>query len=84
MLVRTLANVVFSPLPPPGDFRLKSPDFQVGQSGAGKSTIVRLLFRFYDVTDGEILIDGQNIAHVTQSSLRKAIGVVPQVRFTFS
>ncbi|VDP87554.1 unnamed protein product [Echinostoma caproni] len=51
----------------------------VGQSGAGKSTVVRLLFRFYDVTDGEILIDGQNIAHVTQSSLRRAIGVVPQV-----
>ncbi|TPP64504.1 ATP-binding cassette sub-family B member 6 mitochondrial [Fasciola gigantica] len=56
----------------------------VGQSGAGKSTIVRILFRFYDVTAGEILIDGQNIAHVTQSSLRRAIGVVPQDTVLFN
>lgn len=52
----------------------------VGQTGSGKSTIMRLLFRFYEPTSGEILIDGQNILHVTQKSLRQAIGVVPQVR----
>ncbi len=50
----------------------------VGSSGAGKSTIVKLLFRFYDVTAGKILIDGQNIAKVTQESLRNAISLVPQ------
>ena len=50
----------------------------VGPTGAGKSTISRLLFRFYDVDDGVLLIDGQNIAKVTQRSLRSAIGVVPQ------
>lgn len=50
----------------------------VGESGAGKSSILRLLYRFYDPTSGQILIDGQNIRSVTQSSLRKAIGVVPQ------
>ena len=50
----------------------------VGQSGAGKSTLARLLFRFYDVQSGKILIDGQNIQEVTQASLRKAIGIVPQ------
>ena len=50
----------------------------VGASGAGKSTIGRLLFRFYDVTGGRILIDGQDIREVTLDSLRGAIGVVPQ------
>ncbi|XXQ34853.1 ABC transporter domain-containing protein [Plasmodiophora brassicae] len=50
----------------------------VGASGAGKSTIGRLLYRFFDVTDGQILIDGQNIAHVSQQSLRRSIGIVPQ------
>ncbi|XP_044763705.1 ATP-binding cassette sub-family B member 6-like [Coccinella septempunctata] len=50
----------------------------VGPSGSGKSTIVRLIFRFYDVISGSILIDGQNIKSVTQESLRRAIGVVPQ------
>lgn len=50
----------------------------VGTTGSGKSTIARLLFRFYDVTQGRILIDGQDIRQVTQSSLRKAIGIVPQ------
>jgi len=50
----------------------------VGQSGSGKSTIPRLLFRFYDVTAGRILIDGQDIREVTQASLREAIGIVPQ------
>lgn len=50
----------------------------VGPSGAGKSTIVKLLLRLHDVTDGAIEIDGQNIAHVTQDSLRDAIAFVPQ------
>lgn len=50
----------------------------VGESGGGKTSILRLLFRFYDVTKGRILIDGQDIRDVTQKSLRKNIGVVPQ------
>ncbi len=50
----------------------------VGRSGAGKSTIVNLLLRFYDVESGRILIDGQDIAHVTQNSLREQIGMVTQ------
>jgi ATP-binding cassette, subfamily B, bacterial len=50
----------------------------VGQSGGGKSTLFALLQRFYDVHAGRILIDGQDIARVTQESLREAIGVVPQ------
>jgi ABC-type transport system involved in Fe-S cluster assembly fused permease/ATPase subunit len=56
----------------------------VGPSGAGKSTISRLLFRFYDVTGGQILIDGQDIRDVTQSSLRAAIGMVPQDTVLFN
>lgn len=50
----------------------------VGASGTGKSTLARLLFRFFDVTGGRILIDGQDIRQVTQASLRAAIGIVPQ------
>jgi ATP-binding cassette subfamily B protein len=50
----------------------------VGHSGGGKSTLFALLQRFYDVQSGQILIDGQDIARVTQASLREAIGVVPQ------
>jgi ATP-binding cassette subfamily B protein len=50
----------------------------VGQSGGGKSSLFVLLQRFYDVDQGHIAIDGQNIAHVTQQSLRQAISVVPQ------
>ncbi len=50
----------------------------VGRSGAGKSTLVNLLLRFYDVNAGQILIDGQNIAEVTQESLRAQIGMVTQ------
>jgi ATP-binding cassette subfamily B protein len=50
----------------------------VGPSGAGKSTISRILLRFYDVAGGRVTIDGQDIRDVTQSSLRGAIGVVPQ------
>ena len=56
----------------------------VGHSGAGKSTLARLLFRFYDVTAGSIAIDGQDIRHVTQDSLRAAIGVVPQDTVLFN
>ncbi len=56
----------------------------VGPSGAGKSTIARLLFRFYDVDQGAIRIDGQDIRDVTQSSLRRAIGVVPQDTVLFN
>jgi ATP-binding cassette subfamily B protein len=50
----------------------------VGASGAGKSTLARLLLRLYDVTGGQILIDGQDIRDVTQHSLRAAVGIVPQ------
>ncbi len=50
----------------------------VGRSGAGKSTIVNLLLRFYDIQTGQVLIDGQNIAQVTQNSLRANIGMVTQ------
>jgi ATP-binding cassette, subfamily B, heavy metal transporter len=56
----------------------------VGPSGAGKSTISRLLFRFYDVTGGRILVDGQDIRDVTQTSLRSAIGMVPQDTVLFN
>jgi len=56
----------------------------VGGSGSGKSTIMKLLFRFYDVTSGKILIDGQDIAGVTQQSLRGAISVVPQDTVLFN
>jgi ATP-binding cassette, subfamily B, heavy metal transporter len=56
----------------------------VGPSGAGKSTISRLLYRFYDLSGGRISIDGQDIAHVTQSSLREAIGMVPQDTVLFN
>ena len=50
----------------------------VGRSGAGKSTVVNLLLRFYDIREGRILIDGQDIAHVTQDSLRTFVGMVTQ------
>jgi ATP-binding cassette subfamily B multidrug efflux pump len=50
----------------------------VGRSGAGKSTLVNLLLRFYDLESGRILIDGQDISHVTQNSLRAQIGMVTQ------
>jgi ATP-binding cassette subfamily B protein len=56
----------------------------VGPSGAGKSTIARLLFRFYDPWSGRILIDGQDIATVTQTSLRAALGIVPQDSVLFN
>src|SRR5258707_9934981 len=56
----------------------------VGPSGAGKSTVSRLIFRFYEVSGGRILIDGQDIRDVTQSSLRDAIGMVPQDTVLFN
>ena len=56
----------------------------VGSSGSGKSTIGRLLFRFYDVTRGAMLIDGQDLRDVTQTSLHDAIGVVPQDTVLFN
>lgn len=56
----------------------------VGSSGAGKSTIARLLYRFYDIGSGTIEIDGQNIQQVTQESLRKAIAIVPQDTVLFN
>jgi len=56
----------------------------VGSSGAGKSTVSRILFRFYDVAGGSVRIDGQDIRYVTQKSLRAAIGVVPQDTVLFN
>ena len=56
----------------------------VGPSGAGKSTIARLLFRFYDIQGGRISVDGQDIAAVTQQSLRASIGIVPQDMVLFN
>ena len=56
----------------------------VGPTGAGKSTISRLLYRFYDIDGGRIEIDGQDIRDVTQSSLRRAIGIVPQDTVLFN
>jgi ATP-binding cassette subfamily B protein len=56
----------------------------VGASGAGKSTIARLLYRFYDLNSGSISIDGQDIQHVTQGSLRRAIAIVPQDTVLFN
>jgi ATP-binding cassette subfamily B protein len=72
-----LHGVSFS-VPPGGKLAI------VGATGAGKSTISRLLFRFYDVTGGRVLIDGQDIREVTQASLRAAIGVVPQDTVLFN
>jgi ABC-type transport system involved in Fe-S cluster assembly fused permease/ATPase subunit len=56
----------------------------VGESGAGKSTLVKLLFRFYDPTQGCIKIDGQDISQLTQDSVRKHIGIVPQDTVLFN
>lgn len=72
---------------------LKSVDFTipagntvavVGFSGGGKSTLVRLLFRFYDLNKGRVLIDDQDVSRVTQDSLRKSIGIVPQDTVLFN
>lgn len=56
----------------------------VGASGAGKSTISRLLYRFYDATQGSVSIDGQDVRDVTQASLRSAVGIVPQDTVLFN
>jgi len=56
----------------------------VGATGAGKSTIARLIFRFYDVSEGRILVDGQDVRDIEQDSLRAAIGVVPQDTVLFN
>lgn len=56
----------------------------IGSTGSGKSTVVNLIPRFYDVTKGEILIDGVNIKDVTQKELRSVIGFVPQKGVLFS
>ena len=56
----------------------------VGPSGSGKSTLSRLLYRFYDTQEGSIFIDGQDITHVTQASLRNTIGIVPQDTVLFN
>ncbi len=56
----------------------------VGPSGAGKSTLARLMYRFYNVDSGRITIDGQDIAHVEQATLRAAIGIVPQDTVLFN
>lgn len=77
----------------PGRVILKNLSFEVpagstlaivGPSGAGKSTIGRLLFRFYDPTQGRVLVAGQDIAAVTQTSVRAAIGIVPQDSVLFN
>ncbi|MDX9732362.1 MAG: ATP-binding cassette domain-containing protein, partial [Bdellovibrionales bacterium] len=56
----------------------------VGPSGSGKSTVSRLIFRFYDPVEGAVLIDGQDLRHVQQASVRKAIGIVPQDTVLFN
>ena len=56
----------------------------VGTSGSGKSTIGRLMFRFYDINEGEVLVDGNNIKDVTQSSLHSQIGIIPQDTVLFN
>jgi ATP-binding cassette subfamily B protein len=56
----------------------------VGPTGAGKSTIGRLLFRFYDVTEGRVMVDGEDVRDLAQASLRAAIGVVPQDTVLFN
>jgi ATP-binding cassette subfamily B protein len=72
-----LKGISFS-VPPGGRIAI------VGPTGAGKSTIARLLFRFYDVSAGRILVDGHDIRDLTQDSLRSMIGVVPQDTVLFS
>jgi ABC-type transport system involved in Fe-S cluster assembly fused permease/ATPase subunit len=56
----------------------------VGPTGSGKTTLSRLLFRFYDPSEGAVTIDGQNLRDVTQDSLRRAVGVVPQDTVLFN
>lgn len=56
----------------------------VGPSGGGKTTLCQLIPRFYDVSEGQVLLDGQNVAHITQASLRRQIGIVQQDVFLFA
>ena len=56
----------------------------MGETGSGKTTISRLLFRFYDTTSGRVLVHNQDVSAVTQLSLRKAIGIVPQDTVLFN
>ncbi len=87
----TFSQATFSYIP--GTEVLHSIDFQIkpgqtmaiaGRTGAGKSSIANLVARFYEVSAGEVLIDGHNVNSVTQSSLRQQIGFVPQDPFLFS
>jgi ATP-binding cassette subfamily B protein len=70
------------------DVTLKVPPGQtvalVGTTGAGKSTLAKLVARFYDPTSGRVLVDGHDLRHVTASSLRSQMGIVPQEAFLFS
>jgi ABC-type transport system involved in Fe-S cluster assembly fused permease/ATPase subunit len=75
---RAILKGVSFRVPPGGNLAI------VGPTGAGKSTITRLLFRFYDVTSGAIRIGGEDIRNLTQDSLRAAIGVVPQDTVLFN
>jgi ATP-binding cassette subfamily B protein len=75
---RTILHDISFRVPPGGRVAI------VGASGAGKSTISRLLFRFYDVTSGAIRIDGEDIRNVTQASVRASIGIVPQDTVLFN
>ncbi len=75
---RTILRGVSFRVPPGGSVAI------VGPTGAGKSTISRLLFRFYDVTGGRVLVDGHDIRDLTQDSLRAAMGVVPQDTVLFN
>ena len=75
---REILHGVSFAVPPGGKLAI------VGPTGAGKSTIARLLFRFYDVTEGRVLIDGRDTRDITQQSLRAAIGVVPQDTVLFN
>ncbi len=75
---RTILRGVSFRVPPGGSLAI------VGPTGAGKSTISRLLFRFYDVTGGRVLVDGHDIRDLTQDSLRACMGVVPQDTVLFN
>ncbi|MEY2885110.1 MAG: hypothetical protein RL490_2834, partial [Pseudomonadota bacterium] len=75
---RQILHDVSFDVPPGGKLAI------VGHSGAGKSTLSRILYRFYDIQSGTVSIDGQDIAGVTQDSLRRAIGIVPQDTVLFN
>jgi ABC-type transport system involved in Fe-S cluster assembly fused permease/ATPase subunit len=75
---REILNGIGFVIPPGGKLAI------VGPTGAGKSTVTRLLFRFYDVTSGRIRIDGHDVRDLAQDSLRAAIGVVPQDTVLFN